>query len=152
MNFYSILRGVGSRYTPCWVGKYYGFTVNCCVGNYCGFAYHCIVTYYSIVLYESNVTVITDLHITQSWDFYVRMHYTITVGNHFWFIPQCTGTTWWIENCFWLNTFETIFDLYPSAFLLWRVFQLNTSTRNYFGYGPEHLVMSQPILDLHHNI
>jgi len=40
-------------------------------------------------------------------------------------------------------TFETIFDLYPSTFLLWRVLQLNTSTRNYFGYGPEHLIMSR---------
>jgi hypothetical protein len=46
-------------------------------------------------------------------------------------------------------TFGTIFDLYPSAFLLWKVLQLSTSTRNYFGYGPEHLVLSQPILDLH---
>jgi len=45
-------------------------------------------------------------------------------------------------------TFEIIFDLYRSAFLLWRVLQLNTSTSNYFGYGPEHLFMSQPVLDL----
>jgi hypothetical protein len=49
-------------------------------------------------------------------------------------------------------TFETIFDLHPRAFLLWRVLQLLTSTRNYFGYGPEYIPMSQPILDLLRNI
>jgi hypothetical protein len=67
----------------------------------------------------------------------------------------CTSVHWYNlmnRELFLTYTFETIFDLYPSAFLLWRVLQLNTSTHNYFGYGPEHLVMSQPILDLLPNI
>jgi len=84
-------------------------------------SYQSIVTYYSIVLYESNMTVIKYLHTTQSWDFYVPTHYTITVGNNFLFIPQCTGTTWWVGNSF---------DLH-----VW----------NYFRFVPQHIFALESI-------
>jgi hypothetical protein len=78
---------------PCWVGKYYRFTIKCYFGNYCGFTYDCIVTYYSIVLGETNMKVIMGLHITQLCDYYVPTQYTIAFGSDFSFIPKSTGTT-----------------------------------------------------------
>jgi hypothetical protein len=85
------------------------------------------------------MTVIMDLHITQYFFLFVFMYLRTS-----------------------LLQLEIIFDLYLSALVqldesgivldlnVWnyfrfvpqRIFALeNTSTRNYFGYGPEHLVM-----------